>query len=375
MQTVELVFMIAFLGYLLGSVKIKGLQLGSSGVLIAALVFGHYGYEIPALIREIGLALFVGSVGLLAGPTFLRNFRKQGLFFGILGAVIIIAGAAVTGILAKFFHLPGALAVGIFTGAMTSTPGLAAAMEAAKNPMASIGYGIAYPFGVVGVVLFVQILPKILKIDLVEEAQKIKKETENLADNTGAASERARKPLERTGLLVFSLCAMIGLALAKLALPLPGGIAVSLGIAGGPLLAGLLLGHIGGIGPVSLKVPKETLNVLRELGLILFLAGAGTGAGQGFVEIAVKYGWPLLIGGAIITMVPMIAGYLLATSIMKIELSSALAAICGGMTSTPALGVLITASGNEEVASFYAATYPVALILVVISSQLLVVLL
>ena len=67
------IFLILLLGYLLGSVKIKGLSLGTSGILLVALVFGHFGVEIPSVVRNFGLAIFVGSVGMIAGPVFFRN--------------------------------------------------------------------------------------------------------------------------------------------------------------------------------------------------------------------------------------------------------------------------------------------------------------
>ena len=73
------IFLILLLGYLLGSVKIKGLSLGTSGILLVALVFGHFGVEIPSVVRNFGLAIFVGSVGMIAGPVFFSQFQKEGL--------------------------------------------------------------------------------------------------------------------------------------------------------------------------------------------------------------------------------------------------------------------------------------------------------
>ncbi|MGB4634144.1 MAG: permease, partial [Bacillota bacterium] len=71
--TLEALFLLAMVGYVLGSIKIKGVHLGTSGVLLAALYFGHLGYQIPSVVRDLGLALFVGAVGLTAGPRFFRN--------------------------------------------------------------------------------------------------------------------------------------------------------------------------------------------------------------------------------------------------------------------------------------------------------------
>jgi putative transport protein len=110
---------------------------------------------------------------------------------------------------------------------------------------------------------------------------------------------------------------------------------------------------------------------MREAGLMLFLAGAGVAAGHGFVETVARYGWLLFLGGALVTLVPMCIGFMLATWVFKLSLPDTLGSICGGMTSTPALGALITAAGSEEVAASYAATYPFALVLVVLASQAL----
>ena len=74
-NTLMVVFMVAFIGYLVGSIKIRGVELGTAGVLLVALVFGHFGFKVPDLVRELGLICFVTSVGFIAGPKFFRNFK------------------------------------------------------------------------------------------------------------------------------------------------------------------------------------------------------------------------------------------------------------------------------------------------------------
>jgi putative transport protein len=122
---------------------------------------------------------------------------------------------------------------------------------------------------------------------------------------------------------------------------------------------------------MAIDVPKKTLNVVREVGLALFLMGAGTEAGQGFLAILNQYGIALFLLGAVMTVLPMIVGYILAVKVFKIDVLSALGSICGGMTSTPALGTLMQVTKTEAVAVAYAATYPLALIMVVLCSQFL----
>ena len=157
--------------------------------------------------------------------------------------------------------------------------------------------------------------------------------------------------------------------------PLPGGGEFSLGTTGGPLIVGLLFGHFGHIGPLDISVPTPTLKTFRELGLMLFLVGAGVSGGAGFVETLRKEGFMLFVYGAVMTLLPMLVGYLIAAKVLKLRVLNNLGSITGGMTSTPALGTLIQVAGTEDVASAYAATYPIALVAVVLASQFAVILL
>lgn len=363
-----IMFLIITLGYMLGSIKIKGLSLGSSGVLIVALVFGHFGYAVPGVLRNLGLIAFVTAVGLIAGPVFFRNFKKKAFAYILIGILVILLGIVATVISLKLLDIPTPLAIGMFAGALTSTPGLAAAIEATGSDLASVGYGIAYPFGVLGVVLFVQLLPKLTHADMAAEVAKISLPPVEAE----GGEEKKKKPLiilEHSGFLTISLAIILGLVVADITIPLPGGGSFSLGTSGGPLLVGLLFGHFGKIGPIALNAPKSTLEVMREFGLVVFLMGAGINAGAGFVDVLKEHGVGLFLAGAFITLLPMIVCYIIARRWLKLDLLNNLGAICGGMTSTPALGSLITVSGTDNVAASYAATYPVALIFVVLGAQ------
>lgn len=362
---IMIVFAIALIGYLIGSIKICGLELGTAGILLVALVFGHFGASVPAIVQNIGLICFVTSVGFIAGPKFFRNFKVNAKSYILLGLIVILSGALTTVAIIKIFGVPTDISLGMMSGALTSTPGLAAALEATGSEAASVGYGIAYPFGVVGVVLFVQLVPKILKTDMAAEREKF-----SAAANV-SVKETNKKLFEADpmGFMAFALAIVIGIILAKIEIPLPGGAKFSLGTSGGPLIAGLILGHFGHIGKLSLKVQKTVLETMREFGLALFLLGAGVQAGGGFVEILKEQGFMLFVYGALITLIPMFLGYLFASKVLKLSVFNNLGSICGGMTSTPALGTLISVTGTDDVASAYAATYPVALIMVVLSCQ------
>ena len=178
--------------------------------------------------------------------------------------------------------------------------------------------------------------------------------------------------LEPFGMLPMALTIVFGILLGQVKFPLPGGMSFSLGTAGGPLFIGLIVGHFGHIGPISITAPTSTVKVMRELGLCLFLLGAGTDAGQGFVEVLMAQGIKLFVFGIIVTLVPMILACIVAR-FMRLDTLTTLGSVCGGMTSTPALGTLIHVTGTEDVASAYAATYPIALISVVLVNQLLII--
>ena len=360
-----LIFTILVLGYALGRITICGLDLGTAGVLLVALVFGHFGVVIPDVVGDLGLICFVTAVGYIAGPKFFRNIKANAKSYILIGLVTILSGALVCVAVIKLFNVPTDICVGLMSGALTSTPGLAAAKEAA-GVNAAVGYGIAYPFGVVGVVLFVQLIPKILKTDMDAERAKF---TAAATVSVEQKEEKKRIAIDEFGFFAFALAIILGIILAKISIPLPGGGKFALGTSGGPLLAGLVLGHFGHVGPVDIKPNTNMLKHIREFGLALFLLGAGLEGGAGFVEVLKEQGVMLFVYGALMTLVPMFAAYFFAAKVLKLSVFNSLGSICGGMTSTPALGTLIRVTKTDDVAAAYAATYPFALILVVLCCQ------
>jgi putative transport protein len=132
-----------------------------------------------------------------------------------------------------------------------------------------------------------------------------------------------------------------------------------------------VFGHFAHIGPVNVTPKDSTLKIFKELGLILFLVGAGIAGGAEFVEL---FKFSYFVYGIVMTVVPMIVGFVFAKYVLKLSLLNNLGSLTGAMTSTPALGTLIGVSKTDDVASAYAATYPIALIAVVLVSQFLVIL-
>ena len=393
------IFIVAGLGYLLGRVTIKGVSLGTAGVFIIALLFGalvfsvdgsdlvttKFGAEVALaknsfkIIENLGLILFVTSVGFIAGPNFFSNLKKNFTSYALLSLIIIILGGLTTVFCIKVFGCDTAMAVGLLSGALTSTPAFSAAKDTISSVYANdaeliakyedivtVGHGIAYLFGVVGVVLFVQIVPKMLKANLDEERKKI------ASVDTGAKKNEGKKlfDIDRFGLAAFAIAVVLGMFIGGIKIPM-GSSTFSLGTTGGCLLASLVVAHFGHFGSLNMKPEKRMLEIFREFGLMAFLIGAGIPGGASFI----KFFQPeYFLYGILMTTVPMIVGFIIAKYVIKLPLFNNLGGITGGMTSTPALGTLINVAKTDDVASAYAAAYPVALIAVVLVSQFIIML-
>ena len=173
-------FLIITLGFLLGKIKIRGISLDISAIIFVALLFGHFGVELPSDFQNLGLILFIFTVGMQAGPGFFQSFRKQGLKMVSVSLILIFTATLTTFILMFALNIDHKVAVGLLTGSLTSTPGLAAAIDSTKSSLASIGYGVAYPFGVLGVIIFVRLLPRILGTNIENAEKEIEKEQQSV---------------------------------------------------------------------------------------------------------------------------------------------------------------------------------------------------
>jgi putative transport protein len=142
-------------GYLLGRISIFGFRLGVAGVLFAGLAVGAWQPQLvmPDILGSLGLVLFVYSMGLISGKGFINSLRCHGLALAGLTAIALALGGSTTILVAHLLHLNGAQSAGLFTGAATNTPALAIILELAHSSQPAETYGIAYPFGVIGVLL------------------------------------------------------------------------------------------------------------------------------------------------------------------------------------------------------------------------------
>lgn len=522
---VFVLFAVLSVGMALGRITIKGVSLGSSGVLFAALLAGHFHLRIPQGVTELGTAIFVYCVGLGVGNRFFASLCSKGSKLVLLSLLVVGTAWGVTLASCMLFHIDSAIGVGLFAGACTSTPGLAAAAEALQSAgrntdTVNIGYGVAYPFGVIGVVLFVQLLPRLLKRSLDDAEGPVKKDPQQiitrvvhvsnaaligrrimdcaaegliqcritrilendllvplpadaafLADSAvlmvGTREQLARDarmvgsvdneispgncyadekaevivlektlsnrtlrelntperdgvivscvtrlgvtfvPTEDTEILRNDVLTVVGRAeqiaafrkkcrhrsaaigatdIMSLAVGLMLGIMVgkitigggpdsagfSLGLAGGPLVVALILGHFGHIGPIAGYMPRNTRVLLMEFALMLFLAGAGISGGATLVETLRQHGITMFLVGVAITAVPLAVGYLFARRVLHLPLAEALGGICGSMTSTPALGAITVKTDKQAPVISYATAYPAALILMAVLAKWLV---
>jgi len=218
-QSVLVIAAVAVLGLAFGSLKFKGIGLGVAGVLFSGLAVGHLGITISPPVmefaREFGLILFVYTIGMQVGPGFFASLRRQGLPLNLMAAAIVVTGSLITIAISRLAGVPMAAAVGLFAGATTNTPSLGAAQEAIRSlpdaapgaaTLPGLGYAVAYPFGVVGIILAMLLLKSLFRVDL-------KKET---ADLLNASGSRPAK-LSRLNLLVTN-ANLEGMRLDKLPL-------------------------------------------------------------------------------------------------------------------------------------------------------------
>ena len=527
-------------GLALGSVQVRGVRLGIAGVLFAGLLAGHLGVTIePGLrefLREFGLILFVYAIGLQVGPGLLASFRRDGVLLN--GLAIAVVGLGLLTVLAavRWCGLDAAAAVGIFSGATTNTPSLAAAQQVLKETASApevitrvgLGYAVAYPFGIVGIVLVMVLLKAVFRADPAAEADaaalsqrracpalnRLTLEVTNpnlegmalgmvpalsgsgvvvsrllqegavqvarpasqihvgdllLAVGPPDQLEQARvvvgrpSPVDLTTVpspltvrrMLVTRMAVVGKTVDELALPVrqdisitriersgveftpaagarlqPGDTVVAvghpdaldraartlgnapaqlqhpqmvplflgvslgvlvgswpwsvpglpvplkLGLAGGPLLAAIMLSRVGRIGPLVWYLPPSAAMLLRELGMAVFLACVGlTAGGQlgGILTGADGLRW--VMAGAAVTLMPLLVVGWVARARFGVNFSILCGLLAGGMTDPPALAFANALARSDRPSVSYATVYPAVMLLRVVVAQALAALL
>jgi len=520
-----LLLMVAAIGYPLGRVKVYGITLGVGAVLFVGLGFGalHPDMKAPAIVYIMGQALFVYTVGLSAGPSFVASFRRNGLKNNMLAGGVLCLSALLCVVLQKVFMLKPGIAAGIFCGSMTASPALGGALESIRQTAPEdlleallaepvVGFSVAYPIGVIGLMLTINICQKLWRVDYPAEFKQIRKpedraslvhctikvqkcdpgttvqmlndmngcdlvfsrvkrgsdffpaaadtvlEAGDLVMVAGAPNEieliatllGERRSKDRLGLdrseyeyrrifvsspqaigrtigelhleqrfgevvtlvrrgdneflpdpemvlelgdvirvlahksnmdevtsffgnsyrkvsevdvMTFSLGLVIGLTLGLLPFPFPGGGSMQLGFAGGPLIVGILLGTFGRTGKMVWSLPYSASMTLKQVGLVLFLAGIGTRSGYSLLTtLSHGGGGSIFITGVCITTATAFTALYIGHKIMKIPMSLVVGIVAGMHTSTPGLGYIKEQTGNDLPDQGYACVFPFATI-------------
>ena len=203
-HTVLLFAFVIAAGIGLGKIKIFGVSLGITFVLFAGIFVGHFGFkidhEILHFMKEFGLILFVYSVGLQVGPGFFSSFKKGGITLNMLAMGIVVLGILTTLIIHFITGTDMQTMVGIMSGAITNTPGLGAAQQAyadikgVNDATVAMGYAVAYPLGVVGIIMSILLLRYIFRIDMEKETDELKNTSSNPDDHIEMVSLEVNNP-------------------------------------------------------------------------------------------------------------------------------------------------------------------------------------
>ena len=354
-----LLFFIIILGFALGRIRVYKISLGIAGVLFAAIAVGALMAHIPTLPKyllndaqnsmkifsRLGSSLFVSVIGIQTGIS-LKSNSKGSLRAFAIGALMSMMGVAVMKMISAFDRTVNrASLLGALCGALTSTPALSSACELNANDSASIiwGYGSSYLFGVCLTVLFVQII-----------SSKATPQKEKTALTFTAENKSYYE------LMLLCIIALIGNIIGTLKIPL---LNISIGSTATILIVGLLIGLLI---RHRILLSKERLNNFRNLGLALFFAGTGYSTGTQAMSLDVR----LIIYGIIITISAILTGMLLCKLFFARKREHTPFIIAGGMTSSPAYGVL-SENETEISTSCFSFGYFGALVFLIIAIQVI----
>ncbi|MBR1850146.1 MAG: hypothetical protein IJ789_02110 [Bacteroidales bacterium] len=376
--TVLMLSVSIFAGLLLGKFKIKGITLGITWVLFVGILLSALGitcnHDMLHIIKEFGLILFVTAVGLQVGPGFFSSFKKGGLAMNLMAVVNVALGVVITVIIAKVANQSMTDMAGVYTGAITNTPGLSAAqqavrdlgMEGAADQLAA-GYAVAYPLAVVGMIACCLLLRPICRIDL---------KNEPVVADVPAVQPAAKKG--KGGFLLIPIFVVIAIGILLGSIPIPVGMKapVKLGLAGGPLVVALVAGWLGvSKGWFSTDFTEgQGVHAMREVGIALFLAGVGLSAGGSFVETVAGGGYMWILYGVIITMVPPLLVTVFGRLVLKMNYYTLMGFIGGSHTDPPTLAFAnnVAPEGCKLPNIGYATVYPLTMFLRIFTAQLLV---
>ena len=380
-STVLMLAISIFVGLLLGKLKVKGVSLGITWVLFVGIALSACGvslnHDMLHFIKEFGLIFFVTAVGLQVGPSFFKSFAKGGLSMNIMALVNVALGVGITVLVAKLSNQELTDMAGVYTGAITNTPGLSAATQAVNDlgiegagERLAAGYAVAYPLAVVGMIACCLLLRPLCRIDMKSEPATDESAVVKTEKKATPTSQR-----HKINLVPIFVIMALGIVLGSIPVPVGMKAPVKLGLAGGPLVVALIGSWLGvKKGWFTTEfTDSHGVWMLREVGIALFLAGVGLGAGADFVDtVKVHYMW--VVYGVIITMVPPMLVALFGRLVLKMNYYTLMGFIGGSHTDPPTLAFANNAApeGCKLPNMGYATVYPLTMFLRIFTAQLLV---
>ena len=372
-----------FAGLLLGKIKVKGVSLGITWVLFVGILLSALGvslnHDMLHILKEFGLILFVTGVGVQVGPGFFKAFKKGGLKLNLLAISIVVLGVLTTIVISKVTGEPLEVMAGVYTGAITNTPGMSAAQQTVTEldigtaDTIAAGYAMAYPLAVVGLIMTCLLIRPICRIKMDQEPV-----VDVALEPESQQTQKSTSTSKKLRLIPIFVIIALGMVIGSIPIPVGMSAPVKLGLAGGPLVVALLVSWLsvkqGWFGVDFTE--SQGIAMLREVGIALFLAAVGLGAGGSFVKTFAEGGYMWIVYGFIITMIPEITVAIIARLVFKVNYYTLMGMIGGATTDPPVLAFAnnVAPEGCKLPNLGYATVYPLTMFLRIFSAQLLVLL-
>ena len=366
-------------GLLCDRIKIKGVKLGVTWILFLGIILGQLGFTLDPttahFVKEFGLILFVYSIGLEVGPHFFSSFKKGGVTLNLLATGIVLLGTVTAYLIHVITGEDLNAMTGVLYGSVTNTPGLGAAQQTfsdlndgANSSLFACGYAVAYPMGVLGIMMSIIFLRVIFRIDLKKE----QRQTVQI-DHDAKAAKALKIVAPDVGPVFLGI--MLGVLLGSIPIFLPGmSVPVKLGLAGGPLIVSILISSFSDKVGLKTSISPSANMMMRQVGITLFIASVGISAGNGFLQTIMNGGYWWILYAFIISTLPILVVAAFARLVLKINYFSLIGMISGATTDPPALAYSNSICESDEAAVAYSTVYPLSMFLRIIMAQVLVLL-
>lgn len=371
-------------GLLCDRIRIKGVKLGVTWILFIGIALGQMGFVLDSttlhFVKEFGLILFVYSIGLEVGPHFFTSFKSGGVKMNCLSSAIVLLG---TGVAFAIHLISGEdlnAITGVLYGSVTNTPGLGAAQQTfsdlnqgMSNAKFACGYAVAYPIGVLGIMLSIIFIKVIFKIDLKKEQKHDIEANQEQREKHAETKRKIATKIESPDIAPLFLGILLGVLLGSVPIFIPGiSVPVKLGLAGGPLIVSILISSISARYNVKASISPSANMMMRQVGICLFIASVGISAGDGFIQTIMEGGYWWILYAFIISVVPLLLVAVFARLVLKMNYFAIVGMIAGATTDPPALAYCNSICESDESSVSYSTVYPLTMFLRIICAQVLV---